>query len=63
MNFSATTAKAFDLEQVDVLKAESSLGKDLPRCRDRAFSISVGESPMVAMATTRARGFNPCALA
>jgi hypothetical protein len=28
-----------------------------------AFSIKVGESPILAVATTRARGFRPCALA
>ena len=52
-----------DLEQIDIVERKARLGQYLAAAGTGAFSIRVGESPMFAIATTRARGFRPCALA
>ena len=64
MNFSGTTAKA------SLTSNRSMSSRDMPALASTflvagtgALSISVGSSPMLAVATMRARGFSPCALA
>ena len=63
-NFSATTANA---SLISIRSMSSSvmpaLSSTLRAAGPGALSISVGESPTLAMATTRARGLSPCALA
>ena len=64
MNFSATTAKASLISNRSMSSiVRPALASTLLVAGTGAFSIRVGQSPMLAMATTRARGFSPCALA
>ena len=61
MNFSATTAKASLISNRSMSsRVRPALASTLRAAGTGAFSISVGQSPMLAMATTRARGFSPC---
>jgi ABC-type nitrate/sulfonate/bicarbonate transport system substrate-binding protein len=64
MNFSATTAKASLISHRSMSSiVRPALASTLRAAGTGALSISVGLSPMLAMATTRARGFRPLALA
>ncbi len=64
MNFSATTAKASLISQRSMSSTvRPALASTLRAAGTGALSISVGLSPMLAIATTRARGVMPLALA
>ena len=64
MNFSATTAKASLISNRSISSSVSpAFASTFRAAGTGAFSIRVGESPILAIATTRARGFNPCFLA
>ena len=64
MNFSATTAKASLISQRSMSSGvRPAFFSTFLAAGTGAFSISVGLSPMLAMATTRPRGFSPLALA
>jgi hypothetical protein len=64
MNFSATTAKASLISQRSMSSTvRPALAKTFLAAGTGAFSISVGLSPTLAVATTRARGFSPCVVA
>ena len=60
MNFSATTAKASLISNRSMSSSVSpALASALRAAGTGALSISVGLSPMFAIATTLARGFSP----
>src|SRR5689334_4253433 len=60
MNFSATTANASLISNRSMSSSvRPALANTLRAAGTGAFSIRVGESPIFAIATTRARGFRP----
>ena len=61
MYFYATTAKASLISNKSMSSSvKPALASTLRVAGTGAFSIKVGESPILAIATTRARGFRPC---
>ncbi len=64
MYFSGTTAKASLTSNRSMsLERHAALARTFLVAGTGAFSIKVGSSPMLAVATMRARGRNPCAVA